>query len=220
VDTKGRRDRLPDASASETHDTQIVVWDVPPAIERCARFSFKAGIKCAQACCAQGWSVGIRDEAGRVLTRSQCGENPLDGTSALYYCELELGAPDTDGTHAWEAYVPAMAGEGHDAIAHPAASMRFNVRVVPAAQFGLKVIAVDARTRVPVKGARVVVHPYRTSTGDDGVAELRVPKGAYRVFVSDRRYYPFRSDSEIERDMTILAELDADTGVGDAELWG
>jgi len=83
----------------------------------------------------------------------------------------------------------------------------------------LKVIAVDARSRAPVPGAKVVVHPYHALTNAEGIAELRVPKGAYRLFVSGRDRFPFRSDGEIDSDVTIQAELDEDFGPSDAELW-
>ena len=83
----------------------------------------------------------------------------------------------------------------------------------------MKVIAVDARSKRPIPGARVVVHPYRTLTNLDGIAEIRLPKGAYRLFVTGRDRFPFRSDGEIAGDVTIQAELDEDLGPSDAELW-
>ena len=46
-----------------------------------------------------------------------------------------------------------------------------------------------------------------------------MPKGAYRLFVSGRDRFPFRSDGEIDSDVTIQAELDEDFGPSDAELW-
>jgi hypothetical protein len=91
--------------------------------------------------------------------------------------------------------------------------------VVRAPQCVLRVVAIDAASRKPVRGARVVVHPYRAVTDEQGVAELRVPKGAYRLFVSGRDYFPFRSDGEVRADVTIEAELAADRGPSDAELW-
>jgi hypothetical protein len=83
----------------------------------------------------------------------------------------------------------------------------------------LKVIAVDARNGKPIPGAKVVVHPYRAMTDLHGVAEIRVPRGPYRLFVSSRDRFPFRSDGEIDADVTIRAELDEDLGPTDAELW-
>jgi hypothetical protein len=72
---------------------------------------------------------------------------------------------------------------------------------------------------MPIAGAKVVVHPYRALTDADGVAEIRLPKGAYRLFVSGHERFPFRSDGEISGDLTITAELDDDFGPSDAELW-
>ncbi|HEX7080387.1 MAG TPA: hypothetical protein VF329_05190 [Gammaproteobacteria bacterium] len=83
----------------------------------------------------------------------------------------------------------------------------------------MTVVAVDRQSGLPVKGARVVAHPYRAVTDERGVAELHVPKGAYRLFVSSRAYFPFRRDAEATADATIRAELEADSGPSDAELW-
>jgi hypothetical protein len=64
-----------------------------------------------------------------------------------------------------------------------------------------------------------VVHPYRTVTNERGLAEVRVPEGEYRVFVSRRNYLPFRSDREVNADVTLEAELALDRGLSDAETW-
>jgi hypothetical protein len=220
VDTSEAQRSSPGVAASESHDTRVVVWDVPPAVERGATFRLKVGINCALGCRAEAWSVEIRSADGRTLASASPSDVPWSGTTALYVAEMEVDAPTADGLHAWEACIRAIAAARPHDIGHPAARARFNVRVVPAPQCRLKVIAVDARSQLPVKGARVVVHPYRASTDEDGVAELDVPKGEYRVFVSGRSYLPFRSDGEVATDTTIKAELDADLGASDAELWG
>jgi hypothetical protein len=206
-------------ASSESHETSLIVWDLPPTIDPGAPYRFKVGVKCAKGCRVNEWSVEIHDDAGRALASVALHDTPWNGTTSLYYADVVLCAAETDGLHSCEARVAAVPAEGPDATAHAAAHTRFNVRVVPSGQCVLKVVAVDARTRAPVEGARVVVHPYRTATDKDGVAELRVPRGAYRVFVSGRHYFPFRSDIEIETGMTIRAELDADVGLSEAELW-
>ena len=63
------------------------------------------------------------------------------------------------------------------------------------------------------------MNPYHARTNLDGIAELKVPKGAYRLFVTGRDRFPFRVDGEIDGDLTIRAELDPDFGPSDAELW-
>jgi hypothetical protein len=200
------------------HATRIVVWDVPSAIKCGASFRVKVGVKCAAECGAAPRHVDIRDEHGRVVGSGAVGDVPLAGT-ALYYADIELAAPPTEGLHAWEARVADLVDLTTGNTTHTAASAPFQVHAVPAPECLLRVVAVDARSRAPIPGARVVVHPYRTLTNADGVAELRVPKGAYRLFVSGRDRFPFRSEGEIDADLTIQAELDEDLGPGDAELW-
>jgi hypothetical protein len=202
----------------EPHATRIVVWDTPAAVESGASLHLKVGVKCAAECRAAGWRVAIRDAEGRNLASAAVGDVAWPGTAALYFAELELRAPDTAGLHAWEAVLEPETGEG-DRPAHVAARAQFHLRAVPAPECVVKVVAVDAASRAPVRGARVVVHPYRAVTDEQGVAEIRVPKGAYRLFVSGRDYFPFRSDGEVSADVTIRAELDVDRGPSDAELW-
>ncbi|MED5563079.1 MAG: hypothetical protein VYB16_01080, partial [Gemmatimonadota bacterium] len=95
----------------------------------------------------------------------------------------------------------------------------FGVRVVPAPECLLMVVAIDMESQTPVQGAKVVVHPYKTVTDERGVAEVRVPKGEYRLFVSGKKYFPFRSDGEIKTDVTIKAELTVDRELSDADIW-
>lgn len=202
----------------ETHATRVVVWDVPVAVAPGAAFRVKVGVKCAADCNSAGRIVEIRDTQGQVVASAAVGDAPWPGTSALYHAELELRAPSDEGLHPREAFVVAAGGDECGA-AHDAASARFQVRAVRPPECRLKVIAVDARSHAPVPGAKVVVHPYHALTNADGVAELRVPKGAYRLFVSGRDRFPFRSDGKIDTDVTIQAELDEDFGPSDAELW-
>jgi hypothetical protein len=202
----------------EAHSTRIVVWDVPVAVEPGAAFRVKVGVKCAAECSSAGRVVEVRDAEGRAVASGSVGEAPWPGTSALYFAELELRAPSVEGLHAREAFVVAAADDSRE-LTHEVASAPFQIRAARAPECRLKVIAVDARSRVPVPGAKVVVHPYHALTNADGVAELRLPKGAYRLFVSGRDRFPFRSDGEIYSDITIQAELDEDFGPSDAELW-
>ena len=203
----------------DAHATRVVVWDVPAAVEPDAAVRFKVGVKCAADCSSAGRRVEVRDESGHVVASGAVGDVPWPGTSSLYYTELELRAPNVEGLHAREAFVVAAHDNAGGGAPHDAASAQFQIRTAQAPGCRLRVVAVDARSGMPVPGAKVVVHPYHTLTDLDGIAELRVPKGAYRLFVSGRDRFPFRSDGEIAGDITIQAELDEDLGPSDAELW-
>ena len=197
------------------HSTRVVVWDVPSTIESGETFSVKLGVNCSGECRPDGWTVEVRDQDGEGRATVTFGGEPWPGTSALYYAEVELSAPDTDGLHTWEAR--ALADGLH--LPHAEAVASFGVRVVPAPECLLMVVAVDMESQTPVQGAKVVVHPYKTFTDERGVAEVRIPKGEYRLFVSGKKYFPFRSDGEMKADVTIKAELVVDRELSDADIW-
>mgnify|MGYP000666288912 CR=1 FL=1 len=104
-------------------------------------------------------------------------------------------------------------------VPHAEGTARFGVRVVLPPECRLTVVAVDAERQTPVRDAKVVVHPYRAVTDERGVAEVGVPKGAYRLFVSGPNHVPFRWDGEMTTDVTIRAELALDLGISDADIW-
>lgn len=197
------------------HDTRVVVWDTPSAIECGEVFNVKLGVKCSSECRPDGWVIEIRDDTGKDLASAAVNNEPWPGTTALYYAEVDLTAPDAEGIYSWEAKAP-VAGLS---IPHVECVAGFSVRVVPAPECLLTVEAMDADTQTPVKGAKVVLHPYRALTDERGVAEVKVPKGEYRLFVSGKNYFPFRSDRDVSTDMTIRAELAADPGLSDADIW-
>ncbi len=216
-----------DAGAVEPHSTHVVVWDAPSTIECGEKFSVKLGVKCSAECRPEGWTVEVRDQHGKERATATLSGEPWPGTSALYYAEVELSAPDTEGLYTWEAKALAdgladgAAGgpaDGPD-IQHAECIARFGVRVVPTPECLLTVVAIDMENQTPVKGAKVSVHPYRTFTDERGVAEVRVPEGEYRLFVSGKNYFPFRSDGEMKTDVTIRAELAVDRELSDADIW-
>jgi hypothetical protein len=199
----------------EPHATRVVVWDTPPAIERGKRFAVRLGVACSARCPPAGWAVEVRDHDGELRTTSALSDEPWPGTDALYHAEVALTAPDAEGLYTWEA---AALTDGAD-VAHAGGSARFGVRVVSPPACLLTVVAVDAESGDPVAGAKVAAHPYRAVTDARGVAEMRVPAGRYRLFVSGKRHAPFRFDGEVQADTTIRAELAHEVELSDADLW-
>ena len=197
------------------HATRVVVWDAPPTVERGKPFPIKLGVKCHAECRPEGWAVDVRDHEGTSQATVTLSDAPWPGTAALYYVELDLTAPDAEGLHPWEATASGTKGE----VPHAEGTARFGVRVVPRPECRVTVVAVDAERHTPVRGAKVVIHPYRAVTDERGVAEVSVPKGAYRLFVSGPNHIPFRRDGEMTTDVTIRAELELDLGMSDADIW-
>ena len=117
------------------------------------------------------------------------------------------------------AETDGAAEPGGVADAQTGGRARFGVRVVSAPECRVTVVALDAESRAPVEGARVVAHPYRAVTDERGMAELHVPAGEYRLFVSGRGCIPFRFDGAVTADTTIRAELEQDRELSDADIW-
>ena len=199
----------------EPHDLRIVVWDTPPAVERGTRFAVRLGVACAAGCRTAGWTVQVHDHDGEQRATATVGDDPWPGTDALYHAAVALAAPETEGLYTWEA----AARTGDTAVVHTDGRASFRVRVVSAPACLVTVVAADAESRAPVAGARVVAHPYRAVTDERGVAQLRVPAGEYRLFVSGKGSVPFRFEGEVKADTTMRAELVQDVELSDADIW-
>ena len=197
------------------HTTRVVVWGAPSAIECGKKFSVNLGVKCSAECKPDGWVVEVLDHNRKQRATATLGDEPWPDTAALYHTEVDLNAPDTVGLYAWEATASVDDLE----IPHAESTARFGVRVVPTPEWLLTVVAIDMERQTPVNGAKVVVHPYTTFTNERGVAEVRIPEGEYRVFVSGKNYFPFRSDGEVKTNVTIRAELALDLELSDADVW-
>lgn len=228
-----RRSRRPDSlsqaapfaltETGSSHARSLVVWDVPSAIACRSPFSIKVGVKCDGNCDARGWKLEVRDERGELRSVTIAGAATWSGTEGLYGAEIELVAPDSEGLFGWKVVAPASESpapeESEAHVGHQESAAGFNVRTVAEAECRLTVIAVGRDSLQPVNGARVVVHPYRAATDDRGIAELDLPLGRYRLFVTGRGFLPQRLDGELTEAATVRVELEPDLGPSDAELW-
>jgi hypothetical protein len=188
--------------AAQKHRTRLVVWDVPSAIVGGERFRIKVGAKCSTACSMADRQVRIRDHDGREIAVATLTEGLWPG-SALHFSEMELVAPSELGRYQWEATIAAADAEP----AHEATSSSFGVRSVERGECVVTVTVHDAEKRTPLGRAKVVMHPYRTLTDECGVAELTVPRGSYRLFISASRYEPTDQEIEVAADLATTADL-------------
>ena len=196
----------------EPHATHVVAWDIPSAIVVGERFRIKVGVKCSHECDLTNRNFGIYDHEGaRVATVTLSGDR-WPGTTGLYVAEVELEAPATEGLYTWSVKDPSTglgAGPGSDVgIPHAEGSASFGVRVVSHPEYLVRVEAVDQASQMPLTGARVVMHPYNAVTDERGIAEVRVAKGEYRLFVSQTTYLTFGLSVDVTADVTMRAELD------------
>ncbi len=194
----------------EPHTTNVVAWDIPSAIVVGERFRIKVGIKCSDECDLTNRDFGIYDHEGAQVATGTLRGDRWPGTSGLYFAEVELKAPTGKGLYTWSVKAPEwdFTVSGSDVgILHAEGSISFGVRVVSHPEYAVTVEAVDKVSQTPLRGARVVMHPYKAVTDERGVAQVRVAKGAYKLFVSQTQYLTFGLPVEVTADMTARAEL-------------
>jgi hypothetical protein len=194
-------------SAVQPHTTSIVAWDIPSAVVAGERFRMKVGIKCSDECDLTNRDFGIYDHAGAQVATGTLPGDRWPGTTGLYVAEVELQAPAAEGLYTWSVKRP-QSDRSDVGLPHAEGSLSFGVRVVSHPEYLVTVETIDRVSRTPLRGARVVMHPYRAVTDVRGVAEVRVAKGAYKLFVSQTRYLTFGLPVEVTADMTARAELD------------
>jgi hypothetical protein len=197
----------------EPHAVELTVWDVPSTTAAGERFAVSVGARCSAGCDLGGRELSIFDQGGSRAGTVKLGHDVWPGTEALYFAEAEARAPLEAGSHQWEAKIA-----GWDAdLPHAAGSFPLIVRVVAAPDCEVTVRAVDREKQIPIAGARVVMHPYRAVTDDNGIARVRVARGEYDILVSGSQYLPACVSVEVTADMMTSAQLDADQPDEDPE---
>ena len=194
------------APAVETHALELTVWDVPSAIGAGERFTFMVGARCSDGCDLGERVLSVVDREGVQVGTAKLGRDVCPGTEALYFADVAATAPLEAGGHSWEAKIAGWKAE----VSHDAGAFPLTVRVVGAPDCEVTVKAVDQETQVPIRGARVVMHPYRAVTDENGIARVRVAKGQYDILVSGSRYEAACTSVQVTADLVTSAELDPD----------
>jgi hypothetical protein len=188
---------------TQAHAASVNVWGVPSAIPVGEFFGFKVGIKCSAGCNLAGRQVLVFDHEGAQIAAGTLRDAPWPDTSALYFAELRAKGPGETGDFPWRVETP----ESVTGVPHAAGSSKFAVKVVAPADHEVTVEAFDVERNAPIKGAHVLLHPYRALTDADGVAKVRVAKGTYKLFVSGFNYVAYESTIDVANNIAIRAEL-------------
>lgn len=196
---------VPIALAVKAHTTKVNVWGAPTAIGRGEPFGIKVGVKCTCGCSLAGQPFTIHDESGAEIAAGVLGDGIWPSTEALYFAEAALAAPAAAaiGNHTWSM---RFAADGLTPP-HAASTAAFGLTVVRAPEHEVVVEALDVAKGTPLPGAIVTLHPYRAVADAAGIARLRVPKGAYTLFVSARKYVSDRASVEVTGDLRTRAAL-------------
>jgi hypothetical protein len=188
---------------ADAHTVILNVWDLATAIEAGGKFSLKLGVRCVAGCRLHGRPVAIFDQENHEAGSAKLNDEVWPGTTALYYTTLEATAPKGPSEYRWEVRSPASSVMPP----HAAAALDFVLRVVSPPEHEVTFYAVDKDKQSPIKDARVVMHPYRAMTDENGVARVKVTKGEYNVVVAAKKYLPTGWVETIAGDVVIKAEL-------------
>ena len=199
--------------AVKPHAAQLTVWDVPSATVAGERFKVSVGVRCSAGCDLGGRELSLFDQEGSQVGTAKLGHDVWPGTDALYFAEIEARAPLEAGNHHWQVRIADWESE----LPHATGSLPMSVRVVSPPDCEVTVRAVDREQQTPIKGARVVMHPYRAVTDENGIAKIKVTRGQYDILVSRSKYLPVCTTVEVTADLITSAELDADRPDEDPE---
>jgi hypothetical protein len=191
------------AFATKAHDTSVNIWGMPSAVAAGEPFGFTVGIRCSAGCKLAGRQLSAFDHEGAQVAAGHLLDEAWPGTTAVYFTELRARAPLETGDHRWRVETP-----GSDSgVPHAAGSSTLALKVVAAPDHEVTVVAFDAEKQVPIKGAHILLHPYRALTDDKGVAKVKVAKGTYKLFVSGFNYVAYENVIDVADNVTIRAEL-------------
>jgi len=200
----------------DAHVVGLSVWDVPRAVQPGKPFAFKVGLSCADGCDTTGWTAEVRDGAGAVIAEAVMGSETWKTTEHLHFAEMQATAPEALGRHDWDVQARPAETAG---LPHGETHAALRLQVTPEPEFRIRIEALDQLTGAPLKGAKIVADPYRAVADENGVAELFVHRGAYRLFVSGPSHIARRFDAEVAQDLALRAALVRDEGFTDADLW-
>ena len=148
----------------------------------------------------------IFDHDGAQVGAASLLDDVWPDTNALYFAEVEAQAPLTTGDYQWRAKTP----ESDSGVPHAAGSFAFAVKIVSPPDCEVTVEAFDSETQVPIKGANVLLHPYRVHTDERGVAKVKVAKGRYKLCVSGFNFIAYENIIDVVADVTTRTELAAE----------
>lgn len=185
------------------HKTSIAVWDIPLPVTVGSSFKIKVGVTCSSTCQLTGRPVEVHDQAGTEVGTGKLGETPWPETSGLYWGDIEIAAPSTEGVYSWMVNFPTPELE----LPHEGVSSELSFRTAPPPEHTVTLEVRDKESKKPLEYAGVSLNIYKGVTSEEGLVKVRVPKGKYEVFVAKTDYAALETSVEITDDMTIEVEL-------------
>jgi hypothetical protein len=187
------------------HRTSLTAWDVPSPIAAGEKFSLKVGAKCCACCALSGQTVVLHDGHGDVVGTGVLGEMQWADAEGLYFTELDVTAPATEGLCQWSIDFPA----GQAGLPHRGATAALSFMTVAPARHQVSVAIIARDTAAPIADAQVRLGFHRAATDESGIARLCVATGPQRLFVWKAGYAIPERIVEISEDVDVCVEAEA-----------
>jgi len=193
---------LPVCITTRPHATSLAVWAVPSPVVMGERFRIKVGAKSAAGCGLGGTKILISDQGGSVIAQGSLQDTPWPGTSALYWTEIEVPAPDREGMF-WCTVNFAAADI---ATPHERSSSKFSVAIVRPPEHRLTIEVLERDSKAPIEDAQVRLGAYRAATDFSGRAEVAMPTGTYDLAVWKVGYEAPVQTVDVREDASVQIE--------------
>ena len=181
------------------HAASVAVWALPDAVISGRPFNIKVGATSTAGRAIAGQTIIIHDIDGEEVGRTTLGDTAWPDTVGLLWAEVELRAPDQPGVATFAASLVVERLK----LPHETTACTFTVPVTAAPEHCVTVTVVDATTGAPLPDTLVRIGAYRSTTGDNGMATLHVPKGSAEIVVWKTGYDAPDSPIEIVADKAI-----------------
>jgi hypothetical protein len=195
-------------SETRPHRTSLAVWTVPSPVPVSGRFTVTVGARSSGACALGGARIEIRNDSDAVAGEGVLRETPLPGTDALYWTEIALAGPASEGPQSWSVAFAAT----DVALPHLASSASFGFTAVRRPEHRVTVTVAESDDEAPVENAQVALGSYRAATGKTGTAHVDVPAGTYDLAIWKPGFEPasgtvtVAADANVRLDLTRLPE--------------
>jgi hypothetical protein len=187
---------------TKPNTTSLAVWAIPSPVVMGERFSVKVGAKSAAGCELGGRRIQISDQSGRLLGQGHLQAIPWPGTSALYWTEVEVPAPDREGMFWCTVNFAATDIE----TPHEGSSSKFSVAIVRPPEHRLTIEVLEKDTKAPIEDAQVRLGAYGAATDPSGRAEVALPDGSYELTVWKVGYDTPGLTVDVHDDVSVRVE--------------
>jgi hypothetical protein len=194
---------LPISSQTNPHRTSLSVWAVPSPVQIAGRFSITVGATSSGAYVLGGARIEIRDDTGTVVGESVLGQTVWPGSDALYWTEVVLAGPSTEGPQCWSAAFAATDLE----LPHLGSSAEFSFTAVKPPEHWVAVTVIEDDVATPMEKTEVALGPYRAATDNTGVAHIAVSAGTYELAVWKSGFKAAVRTVSIAADASVRFEL-------------